>query len=126
MATEETKVKQLIGKLEKFHWSKRLPEHCVMPNGKGLGNFAYMNMSAFNVAWAFHKPETDLEHEAACVTFLAIAEHTKEKYSHVSLGDAVMLLSKPAFEYWLETRAISLDSRIKSICAVASENRETV
>lgn len=102
------KVRQLVSKLSKFHWSVKPPEQCVLPDGSGIGRLAYENMAAFNLAWCYHKPVNAEGHNLAIASFVLLKEPLKVRYGSLTLEDAVMLLSKPEFYMWVSTHRFNL------------------
>ena len=119
------KVHTLLGKLTKFHWSLKLPQHCVMPSGAGIGRLAYDNIAAFNIAWCYHKPHDEATHNAAIATFVLLREPLKIKSGSLTLEDAVMFLSPDAFKVWLKRNSQAFHPSLVNLLMTAANNCRT-
>lgn len=120
---EMDKVQALVRKLSNFHWSRRLPQHCVLEDGTGLGRLAYEDMAAFNIAWCYVKPSCRESHVNAVMLFDSKKEVLNAVFKGIYLRDAIMLLSKDAFELWLTKVRCEMNVRTHHILLTASRNR---
>ena len=122
---EMDKVRALVRKLSNFYWSRRLPQHCVLDNGTGLGRLAYEDMAAFNIAWCYVRPSCSESHIKAVMLFNSKKEKLNAVFRGVKLRDAVMLLSKDAFELWLTKVRNEMTVETHNTLLTASRNRGT-
>ena len=120
---DEAKVKSLLARLSKFHWSRLPPEQCVMPDGTGLGRVAYDDIAAFNVAWSYCSPRTHKEHETAIVATVQLKRVMDVYIGRIRLRDAIMLLKPQEFLQWLESNKAAIDSTLFDVLFKAAVNR---
>ena len=120
------KVRKLVKKLGQFYWSLQLPQHCVLPDGSGIGRIAYDDMAAFNLAWCYHRPTDQAGHSKAITSAVLLRNVLDVKHGTLTLRDAVMLLSPDAFSIWLSKYRSTIETSLYEFIATAAANRKTL